>query len=83
MSYISAYFHCVFSTKERRPFITEDLQRRLWPFLGGIARQNKIKAVAIGGVADHVHLLLSVPATLSIDRNGDAIDQGWLLEVGS
>ena len=42
MSYISSYFHCVFSTKERRPFITPELRERLWPFLGGIARQNKM-----------------------------------------
>jgi putative transposase len=68
MSYISSYFHCVSSTKERRPFITEGLQQRLWPFLGGIARQNGIKALAIGGVADHVHLLLSLPATCSIAK---------------
>ena len=42
MSYISSHFHCVFSTKERRPFITPELRERLWPFLGGIARQNKM-----------------------------------------
>ena len=37
---------------------------RLWPYPGGIARQNDMKAMAIGGVADRVHLLLSLPATL-------------------
>ena len=40
MSYVSSYSHCVFSTKDRRPFITAQLQERLWPFLGGIARAN-------------------------------------------
>jgi hypothetical protein len=40
MSYISSYFHCVFSTTERRPLIPPKLQERLWPYLGGIARQN-------------------------------------------
>jgi hypothetical protein len=29
MSYISSYFHCVFSTKERRPFIAPELRERL------------------------------------------------------
>jgi len=43
MSYVSSYFHCVFSTKERRRLITPALRERLWPFLGGIARQNKMK----------------------------------------
>jgi len=39
---------------------------RLWPYLGGIARENGMKALAIGGVADHVHLLVSLPSTLSV-----------------
>ena len=68
MSYISAYFHCVFSTKERRPFITPSLRERLWPFLGGMARQNEMKAIEIGGTEDHVHCLLSLPATIPIAK---------------
>jgi len=68
MSYVSSYYHCVFSTKERRPLIPPQLQERLWPYLGGIARQNEMKAIEIGGVADHVHLLLSLPSTLSVAK---------------
>ena len=45
MSYISSWLHCVFSTKERRPLITPPLQERLWPFMGGIARQDRMKAI--------------------------------------
>ena len=84
MSYISSYFHCVFSTKERRPFITSELRERLWPFLGGIARQNKMKAVEIGGVADHVHILLSLPSTLAISKAMQLIKGGsskWIHET--
>jgi REP element-mobilizing transposase RayT len=58
----------VFSTKERRRVITPPLQEQLWPYLGGIARNNKMKAVKIGGVEDHVHILLSLPATLDIAK---------------
>jgi REP element-mobilizing transposase RayT len=65
MPYVSSYYHCVFSTKERRPLITPALRERLWPFMGGIARQNHMKAIEIGGVADHVHMLISLPATLA------------------
>jgi REP element-mobilizing transposase RayT len=60
--------HCVFSTKERRKLITPDIQQRLWPFIGGIAKENGMKALAIGGIADHVHLLLSMPATMPIAK---------------
>jgi REP element-mobilizing transposase RayT len=58
----------VWSTKERRRLIITDLQQRLWPYLGGIARANKIAAVEVGGVEDPVHILLSLPSTLSISK---------------
>jgi REP element-mobilizing transposase RayT len=68
MSYVSSYFHCVFSTKERQPLIPPRLQERLWPYLGGIARENQMTAIEIGGVADHVHMLLSLPSTLPLAK---------------
>jgi REP element-mobilizing transposase RayT len=60
--------HCVFSTKERRPLIKPELQARLWPYLGGIARENRMKALVVGGVEDHVHILLSIPSALSVAK---------------
>jgi putative transposase len=65
-SYTSSLYHCVFSTKDRRKTIDADLQSRLWPYLGGIAHDNRMKALAVGGVEDHVHLLLSLPSTMTI-----------------
>src|SRR5580765_4137235 len=76
MSYVSSYHHCVFSTKERRPLITPDLQVRLWPYLGGIAREHKMTAVEIGGVADHVHMLLSLPSSKAIAKGLQLIKGG-------
>jgi putative transposase len=76
VSYVSSYYHCVFSTKERRPLIPPALQERLWPFLGGIARQNQMKAIEIGGVTDHVHVLLSLPSTLCISKAVQLIKGG-------
>jgi REP element-mobilizing transposase RayT len=67
-SFNSCLMHCVFSTSERRPWLTPAIRERLWPYLGGIARENDMKALAIGGVTDHVHLLLSLPATLSVSK---------------
>jgi REP element-mobilizing transposase RayT len=75
-SYVSALFHCVFSTKERRRLITENLEERLWRYMGGIARENKMRALAIGGVEDHVHLLLSIPSTLSVAKSMQLIKGG-------
>jgi REP element-mobilizing transposase RayT len=68
-SFTSCLMHCVWATKERRPLIELNLQRHLWPYLGGIARENKMRALIVGGVEDHVHVLLSIPATLSIAKS--------------
>ena len=61
--------HCVFATKDRRPLIDSDLQSRLWPYIGGIARENKMKLLIAGGVADHVHVLISIPPILSVAKS--------------
>jgi len=54
--------------ENREPCLTIQLRGRLSPYLGGIAKQNQIKAFAIGGASDHVHVLLSLPATLSVAK---------------
>jgi REP-associated tyrosine transposase len=67
-SFISLLVHCVWSTKNREPVLSSELRDRLWQYIGGIARENKMKALAIGGAADHVHILISLPATLSVAK---------------
>jgi REP element-mobilizing transposase RayT len=84
ISCISSYFHCVFSIKERRRLITPELRERLWPFLGGIARQNKMKVIEIGGVEDHIHILLSLPSTMAVAKALQLIKGGsskWIHET--
>ncbi len=65
-TYCSSLYHCVFSTKQRRKIIPPDVQARLWAYMGGIARGLHMKAIAIGGMDDHAHLLLSLPSTTAI-----------------
>jgi REP element-mobilizing transposase RayT len=65
-TYTQLLSHVVFSTKERRPFLTPELRTRLFPYMGGIVRQLGGVAWLINGVADHVHLLVSVPATAAL-----------------
>ena len=67
-TYISDLVHCVFSTKLRQNLIPSELQSRLWSFLGGIARKNGLKAIAVGGTQNHVHILLSLSATMPIAK---------------
>jgi putative transposase len=84
MSYVSSYFHCAFSTKERRKIISPSLQERLWPFLGGIARQNQMTQLIAGGTDDHVHILLSLPSTMPIAKAMQLMKGGsskWIHET--
>jgi len=74
-TYTSILVHVVFSTKERRRQITDDVQARLWAYMGGIARSNDFKALSIGGT-DHVHALLSIPARISIAKAVQLIKGG-------
>ena len=66
MPHVSCLVHLVFSTSGRQPTIREQMRDQLHPYLGGIARENAMVAIAVGGVADHVHLLLSLPSTVPI-----------------
>ena len=75
-SYVSNLMHCTFSTKGRQPFIDSDLEARLWPYVGGIARENKMKALAIGGTTDHLHALLSLPGMMSFAKAVQLIKGG-------
>ena len=75
-TFISQLLHFVFSTAERRRVIAPDLQPRLWSYMGGIARENKMKALCVGGTEDHAHLLLSLPATISIAKAMQLIKGG-------
>ena len=49
--------HLVFSTKERRPFLSEAIRPRLYAYLNGIFESWQSPAITIGGHADHVHAL--------------------------
>jgi putative transposase len=58
--------HIIFSTKDRQPFLVAELRPRLYAYLGGIVRELDGQALGIGGTADHVHLLIKLPPTVSI-----------------
>lgn len=54
----AVYLHCVFSTKDRQPFLSDaDLRAEMHAYLGGISKQLDCAPLIIGGVADHVHIL--------------------------
>jgi REP element-mobilizing transposase RayT len=60
--------HLVFSTKNRQPQIERDWTARLYSYIGGIARETKTVLLHAGGMADHVHLLVSMGREISLAR---------------
>lgn len=83
-SYASLLTHVVFSTKDRAPLIADECRGRLFPYLGGIAREQGAKALTIGGTVDHVHLLLSLPPTCCVAdalRDLKANSSRWIHET--
>ena len=83
-TYYSINIHYVFSTKGRLPLITGALPDRLRPFISGILRKHGAKALCIGGTADHIHILASLPAMLSISKMAQLVKGGsskWVHET--
>jgi REP element-mobilizing transposase RayT len=65
-TYTDLLTHVVFSTSERVPFLSDAIRSDVHAYLGGILRELHATPIAIGGVADHVHILTCIPADLSI-----------------
>jgi REP element-mobilizing transposase RayT len=67
-AYVCNRLHVTFSTSQRRNLIAPAVQPRLWAYMAGIAKRHRMHAIAIGGVENHVHLLLSLPADVTSHR---------------
>lgn len=65
--------HLVWSTNQRRDWIHASWEDELHAFIGGVVRNKKGKLIAAGGIADHLHLLVSIPPTISLTELVTAI----------
>ncbi len=63
---VSLMAHVIFSTKNREPFITPDIEPELFAYLGGILKNHGSRLLDAGGTADHVHLLISQSKNVSL-----------------
>jgi putative transposase len=83
-SLVSLTTHIVFSTKDRKPFISQDLAPRLYGYIGGIVHNTRSVLLAAGGIEDHIHLLVSLGRTASISdliRNIKTNSSSWVHET--
>ncbi len=80
-THTSLHHHLVFSTKDRIPLIKKEWSEDLYGYLGGIVKNQGGIMLAIGGISDHVHLLIGLKASHRLDyfmRELKASSSGWV-----
>ena len=65
-TFTNLLFHIIYSTKYRKQTIRTQWQNDLYGYIGGIVRDQKGTLFKIGGVEDHLHLLIKLSPTIAI-----------------
>ncbi|MEM9162375.1 MAG: IS200/IS605 family transposase [Cyanobacteria bacterium P01_F01_bin.4] len=67
-NFTQLYIHCVWATWNRHPLITPNIRNSVYGSITHSAQDLGCTVIAIGGIADHIHLLTSLPTTLTVAR---------------
>jgi REP element-mobilizing transposase RayT len=65
-TYSQIYLQIIFSVKERQSLIQKNWRDELYKYICGIVKNNNQKVFAIGGVSDHLHILISIKPNISL-----------------
>ncbi len=65
-TFTTLHTHVIFSTKDRSPFLDDEIRSRVFAYMGGIGREMRATAAIVNGVSDHVHMLIQLPADVSL-----------------
>lgn len=65
-TYTELYYHFVWATREREPLITREVEPHLYRFLRHKCGELGVFVYALNGMADHVHLVASVPPRIAL-----------------
>ena len=85
MAYTNLLYHIVFGTKGRLPLIHDEIRQELHRYMGGIVRGLGGIALEIGGINDHVHLLVKLTPTACLSdflRDLKSNSSTWAKENG-
>jgi REP-associated tyrosine transposase len=63
---VQNHIHVVFSTKERRKTIPAESKQNLWGYIDGVCKNHGIFVHEIGGMEDHLHMLIQLPPTMAL-----------------
>ena len=58
--------HFVWTTRERLPLIAPEGEKRLWRFIEATCTEIRCETLAVGGMPDHIHLLVNFSNTFSL-----------------
>jgi|ERR1700682_5169947 len=67
-TYAQNVVHVVFSTKERRKVISVEFRPKRWAYAAGICKNLGIFVHEVGGMDDHIHLLIQIPPALALAK---------------
>ena len=84
-TFTQVYYHLVFSTKDRFKFISEDIKQDLYSYICGILKNCEGFVYSIGGMADHIHILCSIPSKVAISetiKNLKVASTKWIQNKG-
>jgi REP element-mobilizing transposase RayT len=86
-------YHIVFSTKNRKPYLSDGHRKEVFAYMAGIAKNLEGWALEVGGWVDHAHLLVRIPAKIAVsdfvgrlkastskhinDTSGEILKFGW------
>ncbi|HLN52247.1 MAG TPA: IS200/IS605 family transposase [Lentimicrobium sp.] len=65
-SLVKNYLHIVFSTKNRKPIISPDVQLQLHNYLGGICNNLDCQVIIVGGYNNHIHILCMLSKKIAL-----------------
>ncbi|MBR6930040.1 MAG: transposase [Bacteroidales bacterium] len=85
-TYTQLFTHIVFHTKSTGIVMRDEDLERVFQYIGGIIREEGAVPFAIGGVADHIHILMSLPKTAALSdlmRVIKAKSSKWLRRLDS
>ena len=65
-SYYELHYHIVWATRDREPRLVPEIRDRVYACIRRKCEELGCEVHAIGGLDDHVHVAISIPATVTV-----------------
>ena len=85
-SFTQIYIHFTCHTKNNYPFLNETVSEKLYHYIAGILKNLNSIPIQIGGVNDHIHVLFTLPKTISTSKMAEEIKRSsskWIKTQGA